>query len=427
MKNFHLSDEFVDIKSERELIKAISLDPRIYWQICDFLCPEVFTAEKGIWQQLVSTIETQQPLHLPEDWLPSVDAETTAKHLLDLFQRRLLAQLQERLATLLYGKQKPAAEIISFLEDEATRIQVAIKDTQTNTLCWANQVLLNVLADAETRLSIRQQTGKSVMGMPTCIKSLDEILNGLNIGLYLLAGGPGMGKTTLAMQIATAVAKSYSVLYVTFENSPSNLVLKTVTSQAEVSAQQVQRGWADLKALHKAANNWLPIAENIAFIEGNSKLTLTQVRTRALQAMYKNKFAKCLIIVDYLQLWAKASNEFRNLGSVRERVEALGSGLREIAMRLNSPVLALASQNRSEGSYGGGKGKAALDSLKESGDLEYAADVVMFLTGSDERSVFPPARAVDLTVAKNRDGELGYIPLIFRPDLGIMREEIKNF
>lgn len=424
MKEFRLSYEFVDKVAEQELIKAISLDPKVYWQICDLLCLEAFVAERETWQYLLTKIETEEQIIVPDIWAVSQDPETTAKHLLDLFQRRLLAELQERLAVLLYGKQQ-ASDIISFLEDEATRIQVAIKDTQPGTLRWANEVLLDVLADAEERHRKREETGKPVMGIPTCIKSLDEALNGLNTGLYLLAGGPGMGKTTLAMQIATSVAKSYSVVYVTFENSPANLVLKTITSQSEISAQQVQRGWADLKALHKTANQWLPIAQNMAFIEGNSKLTVAQVRARALQAMHKSKFEKCLIVVDYLQLWAKAANEFKSFGSVRERVETLGSGLREIALRLNSPVLALASQNRSEGSYGGGKGKATLDSLKESGDLEYAADVVMFLTGSDQRPVTPPARAVDLTIAKNRDGEIGYVPLIFRPDIGLMREEFR--
>lgn len=424
MKEFRLSHEFVDKVAEQELIKAISLDPKIYWQICDLLCLEAFVAEKETWRYLLNKIETEEQIVVPDIWTASQDPEATAKHLLDLFQRRLLAELQERLAALLYGKQQ-ASDIISFLEDEATRIQVAIKDTQPGTLRWANEVLLDVLADAEERYRKREETGKPIMGIPTCIKALDEALNGLNTGLYLLAGGPGMGKTTLAMQIATSVAENYSVVYVTFENSPANLVLKTLASQSEISTQQVQRGWADLKALHKTANQWIPIAQNIAFIEGSSKLTVAQVRARALQAMHKSKSEKCLIVIDYLQLWAKAASEFRSFGSVRERVEALGSGLREIALRLNSPVLALASQNRSEGSYGGGKGKATLDSLKESGDLEYAADVVMFLTGSDQRPVTHPARAVDLTIAKNRDGEIGYVPLVFRPDLGVMREEFR--
>ena len=92
----------------------------------------------------------------------------------------------------------------------------------------------------------------------------------------------------------------------------------------------------------------------------------------------------------------------------------------------SQPGLILASQNRSAGNYGTGKGSAALDSLKESGDLEYAADVVLFLTEAQERCATPPARAVELTVAQNRQGDTGKLSLIFRPDLGTMREEART-
>jgi replicative DNA helicase len=119
------------------------------------------------------------------------------------------------------------------------------------------------------------------------------------------------------------------------------------------------------------------------------------------------------------------AEDLRGSLQVRERVEMLGGALRELAMRLRSPVVALASQNRGAGNYGNGKGSAALDSLKESGDLEYAADTVLFLVEAPERQALPPVRAVDLVIAKNRHGDVGKVALIFRPDLGTMREEVK--
>jgi replicative DNA helicase len=141
--------------------------------------------------------------------------------------------------------------------------------------------------------------------------------------------------------------------------------------------------------------------------------------------MHKHEARQCLVIVDYLQLWAKAAEELRRMTLVRERVEILGNDLRELALQLQSPVLALASQNRAQGNYGNGKGAAGLDSLKESGDLEYCADSVFFLTPGEEGRAIPPARAVDVTVAKNRYGERGAVHLIFRPDVATMREVTK--
>ena len=154
---------------------------------------------------------------------------------------------------------------------------------------------------------------------------------------------------------------------------------------------------------------------------------MAQVRTQALQVMHRHQATRCLVIVDYLQLWAKVAEELRGGGfPVRERVELLRGALRELAMRLRSPVVALSSQNRGAGNYGQGKGRAALDSLKESGDLEYTADVGLFLTEAPERQAMPPARAADLTVAKNRHGDTGKIPLIFRADIGTLREEAQR-
>ncbi len=142
--------------------------------------------------------------------------------------------------------------------------------------------------------------------------------------------------------------------------------------------------------------------------------------------MNRHKRERCLVIVDYLQLMAKASSELRGMATVRERVETLGTMLRELSARLRSPVLALASQNRAEGGYGDGKkGSASLASLKESGDIEYAADVVLFLTPNPERGAIYPARAVDLTVGKNRNGDTGRADLIFRPEVGTLREQAK--
>src|SRR5499427_1880224 len=167
---------------------------------------------------------------------------------------------------------------------------------------------------------------------------------------------------------------------VTFEHAPANLTLKLLCARAGINLRDVQRGYADLTKLCAAAAASQPVAARLAVVEGSSQLPVAQVRAQARRAMRQHQSERCLVIVDYLQLWAKVAEDLRGNFSVRERVDMLGGLLRELALGLHSPVLALASQNRSAGNYGAGKGSAALDSLKESGDLEYAADVVLFLT-----------------------------------------------
>jgi replicative DNA helicase len=362
---------------------------------------------------------------VPAAWVPTPDPRATAGRLVDLHQRRLLAAAQERLAQALFDETTPAADILTVLEEEALRVQTALRGTTAGRLQWASGLLPQVLADAEARRLQREATGSAVLGVPTGLAQLDSLLGGLNEGLYLLAGPPGMGKTTLALQVAAAATKDVPVVVVTFEHAPMNLTLKLLCVRAGINLRDVQRGYADLPKLRTAAEAWQPIAERLAVVEGSSQLTVAQVRAQARRAIRQHQAERCLVIVDYLQLWAKVAEDLRGNFSVRERVDMLGGLFRELALGLHSPVLALASQNRSAGNYGNGKGTAALDSLKESGDLEYAADVVLFLTEAQERLATPPARAIELTVAKNRHGDTGKLPLIFRPDLGTMREEAR--
>jgi len=423
MQSYHLTDEFMDISAEQALLASLAQSPALYWDLLDLLTPEVFTHETFTWKTIALAFESDQPRIIPADWLPAPDPHTTAQHLMDLHQRRLLAALQERLAQALFDETTPATDIIILLEDDAVRVQAALRNITAPRLQWAGALLPQVVADAEARRLQREATGSAVLGVPTGVAQLDNLLGGLNEGLYLLAGAPGMGKTTLALQLAAAATTDVPVVVVTFEHAPANLTLKLLCARAGVNLRDVQRGYADLAKLRRAAEAWQPLAERLAVMEGSCQLTVAQVRSQARRAMQQHQTERCLVVVDYLQLWAKVAEDLRGNFSVRERVDMLGGLLRELALGLRSPVLALASQNRSAGNYGNGKGTAALDSLKESGDLEYAADVVLFLTEAQERLATPPARAVELIVAKNRHGETGKVGLIFRPDVGTMREE----
>ena len=272
-----------------------------------------------------------------------------------------------------------------------------------------------------------RKRGEAVLGLKTGIPRLDGLLCGLQRGLYLLAGPPGMGKTSLALQMALQAAREVPVIFVTYENTGASLLQKALCSRAGLPMRDVTRGYADLEKLGTAAADLKPVMERLVLIDGDSRLTVGRLRARARRALEARGAKRCLVVIDYLQLWAKVSRELRELTDVRAKVDTLGGELISLARRLDSPVLAISSQNRASGNYGSGGGRAALDSLKESGDLEYSADAALFLTESSEREVDAPAKALDLTLRKHRHGPTGEVKLVFQPDRGVFREEAPAF
>src|SRR6266849_3524560 len=204
MQSYHLTDEFIDIAAEQALLASLTHSPELYWDLLDVLTPEVFPKETDTWRAITLALETGQSPSVPADWLPAPDPHTTAQHLVDLHQRRLLAAAQGRLAQALFDEMTPATDIATLLEEEALRVQAALRDTTAGRLQWASAVL----------------------GVPTGFAQLDSMLGGLNEGLYLLAGSPGMGKTTLALQMAAAATTDVPMVVVTFEHAPANLTLK---------------------------------------------------------------------------------------------------------------------------------------------------------------------------------------------------------
>jgi len=162
---------------------------------------------------------------------------------------------------------------------------------------------------------------------------------------------------------------------------------------------------------------FLLTAQNLALIEGNARTTLSMISGRALQAMHRRKAEKCLVVIDYLQRMAHQAG-YQNL---RESVGALTLQLREVSRRLASPILSVSSQSRQ--GYQQGKTNPFLETLKESGDIEYSADAVMILQEDDKRGTTPAARNLNLLIVKNRYGEAGMsVPLTFKPALGEFRE-----
>jgi len=414
--------EYTNHQLEAELIAAIVANPALYWEILDHLPAtpsDAFYVLSGKWYALADAIEADNPIpHVDGQAQPVDEPLEAARQLGELYQRRVLAELSQGILQSLRDGES-VSDVVAAQEEGLATVQAAIAASQPGQLLWGDALVHQVLNYAQEAKEARE-SGRETLGIASGYADLDRTLNGFNLGLYTLGGAPGVGKTTLALQFACNAAAEVPVVYVTYENTPQNLVLKAVCRLGNLSTVDVERGRADLGKLQEGVRLFGGFGARMAFLEGNSRTTISYIQGRVRQAMSRHRAKRCLVVVDYLQRMAHGG-QYNNL---RENVSSLTLGLRELANRLDSPVLAISSLSRGTNNYE----HPTLEALKESGDVEYSSDVVLLLGAREGAAVGNKgSRPVQLIVAKNRFGESDKkIPMVFKPAIGDFREEARQ-
>jgi replicative DNA helicase len=296
----------------------------------------------------------------------------------------------------------------------------------TGGLVWASALVGPVAEHAALACEARR-AGQSTLGLPTGLPSIDRALNGLQGGcLYVLGGAPGAGKTTLALQWASQIAAlGTPTIYVTFENSLVNLALKTICRLARLPTGLVERGREEGVRLIEGIRLFEVFADRLGLIHGSELRLVEELEVHARRATAAHTAGRCLVVVDYLQRMAY----HERLADLPENVSVLSSRLRDLAGRLDAPILALSSLSRSTVD----PDTPTLDALRESGTLEYDADAVLLLAPRREATLgsvarlktVAGARLLDLLIAKNRVGEADMrVPLLFNPAFSSFEEEL---
>lgn len=270
----------------------------------------------------------------------------------------------------------------------------------------------------------RQEAGElgDIVGIPTGFNRLDRLLNGMQAGLYILAGAPSVGKTTFLVQLADQVAASAAVLLVSFENPRENLVVKSLARLSRRDCLELERGRVPLKDLHRAWERYRPLARRLYLADGGAHITLDWLAAQV-RRIREAHGGPCVVLVDYLQ------KMLVNLpgNTTKDRADQLAMGMRTLSRELDVPLVAISSQSRLGYQGGAGPRVSTLATLKESGEIEYSADVVLHLRPCEPNDARPHsggrARPVWLDIEKNRYGEKGEVALVFHPALASFYEE----
>ena len=256
-----------------------------------------------------------------------------------------------------------------------------------------------------------------VTDISTGIADLDKMTTGMHGGeMIVIAARPSMGKTSLAMNIAEAVAidQKLPVGVFSLEMTADSLVLRMLCSRARVNLRNVREGFLaerDFPKLTAAAGK---LAAAPLYIDDSSGLSILQLRAKA-RRMHQ-QFGIKLFVIDYLQLLNSSNRRAENR---QQEIADISSGVKALAKELNVPVIVLSQLNRELEKRGVGE-RPRMSDLRESGSIEQDADLIalLFKPGETpaEQEDLSDAIPVKLFIAKQRNGPTGDVDLtFFRP------------
>ncbi len=241
-------------------------------------------------------------------------------------------------------------------------------------------------------------------------KDLDALLNGAEPGeLIVVAGRPGMGKTTLGMDAArkTAIRHQLPVAVFSLEMSAPELATRILCAEAQVGLGRLQRrelsedDWERVRA----ANGRM--GEAPLMIDDSPRVTVQHIRAR-LRGMARTDPAR-LVVIDYLQLMSSPGR----VESRQQEVSDISRGLKLIAKEFGVPVILAAQLNR--GPEMRHDKKPVVADLRESGSIEQDADVVVLLYREDVYETDSPRSGEqDLIVGKHRAGPTATVTVAFQ-------------
>ena len=420
-------------QAEQAVIGSMLIDPRCIAEVIKKLRPDEFyvRANRDIFETIVAMFsygQTVDPVTVLDQMkVRGVGDDNTPGYLAEIIRvtptsanameyaaivrdralLRSIGTVADEINTMVY---EGSGEADSVLEAAEAKMYALREGRGTSGLKEIRYVMQNVF-DA---MSEAASSGSRIPGLSTGLPDLDNMILGLNKSeLILIAARPGMGKTSIALNMALNVAMTQhkKVAMFSLEMSREQLVSRLlsraslVPSQNLLIGQLTEQQWRDVAA---AANT---LSESPILIDDNPTLTVSDMNAQC--RMVKDLD---LVVIDYLQLMQSAgsghswSNESRT-----QAVSDISRMLKIMAKQLNVPVICLSQLSRANEARQ--DKRPMLSDLRESGAIEQDADVVigLYRDGYYNRECENPNLA-EAIVLKNRKGQTGTVNLTWVPE-----------
>jgi replicative DNA helicase len=458
-----------NIEAEQALLGAILVNNEAFYRVSDFLEPRHFfePVHQNIYEitgSLIRVGKIANPVTL-KTFLPAdvdiagltvsqylarlaaeattvINAEDYGRTVYDLSIRRSLIVIGEEMVNVAFDAPVDFAPRDQIEDAERQLYELA----ETGKYDGGFQRFAAALTTAVDMAARAYQRDGRLSGIATGLQDLDRMMGGLqHSDLVILAGRPGMGKTSLATNIAYNISRAWQgevrpdgqretvnggiVGFFSLEMSAEQLATRIISEQTEIPSYRIRRGEIDPGDFDRIASVAREMESIPLYIDETGGLAIAQLAARARRL--KRQKGLDLLVIDYLQL-LQGSTRRAIEGRVQEVTE-ITTGLKALAKELNVPILALSQLSRQVENRD--DKRPQLSDLRESGSIEQDADVVLFVfreeyylknkeprAGTDEHFKWmTDMEAVhgkaELIIGKQRHGPTGTVQLQFKADV----------
>ncbi len=261
---------------------------------------------------------------------------------------------------------------------------------------------------------------EKTFGIPTSIDIIDECTGGLENGqLYVMAARPSVGKTSLMLSIVKNICTHFPSVIFSLEMTAEQIGLRLLSQASGISYYNLKNGNIDAEAARAYMNSASKISEYKLHIDPTSNLSVYELRSKL--SKLKRENGTRVVFIDYLGLMNTPKLGTRDL-----EIGYITKNLKSIAKEENMPIVLLCQLNR--GVEDRADKRPILRDLRESGNIEQDADVVIFihrdrLWQGEARTGKEP----EIIIGKNRNGKIGYRDVVFLEEtMDFKNKEIKR-
>ncbi len=291
----------------------------------------------------------------------------------------------------------------------------AIFDVTNRKLRTSYAELKDVVTETLTGIERLAKDGNIYTGLPTGFKKFDELTGGLQKGaLVVLAARPAMGKTAMALNIASNVctySRDNGALVFSLEMSDQELAMRMLSSESRIAMEKIRKG-----RLSDQHGEWGALVETAGrlhamniIVDDTPAISIHEIRAKSRRVVSKYKVN--LIIIDHMQL-ITADESSKPSFNRNAEISYISRSLKALAKELDLPIVVLSQLSRSVESRQ--DKRPMLSDLRESGAIEQDADIVTFLYRDEYYNKETEKKGIsELIIAKQRNGPTDTIDLTF--------------